>query len=47
MERSENKTKKKRKTVIIFAWKGNGSEKQPSFSLRSEMKRKRVSEKLS
>jgi hypothetical protein len=48
MEQSKNKTKKRKKTAIIFASKqneANGSEKLPSFSLRSEMKRN-GSEKL-
>jgi hypothetical protein len=45
MEWSENKTKKKQKTAIIFALKRNGSEKLPSFSLLSKIKRNE-SEKL-
>ncbi len=41
MERSENKTNKKRKTAIIFASKRNEAKRKhklPSFSLWSEMK---------
>jgi hypothetical protein len=36
-----NEVKRKRKTAIIFASKRNESEKLTSFSLRSEMKKRK------